>query len=88
MQGHAFKRKATGGQSCAVCGAIPGAAIHLGTLDGMENVDQEREEARQLAEAAELTARMLEARPSIDSRTGLMEENSPLFYGKINATLF
>jgi hypothetical protein len=36
----------------------------------------------------ELTRRLLEPRKSIDVRTQAIENDSPLFYGVINPTLF
>jgi len=47
----------------------------------METSDREGKEARQQVEAAELTARLIEPRPSIERRAGIMERESPLFYG-------
>ena len=55
---------------------------------GMETAVEEQAQAAAVYSGEELTKRMLEARPSIDARAGQMEENSPLFYGKINPTLF
>ena len=57
-------------------------------FDGMAEAVTTQAQAAGEYQAEELTARLLEARPSIDSRTGDMEENAPLFYGKINPTLF
>ena len=58
------------------------------TFAGMEEAVQAQAEAAAIQQAEELTARLLEARPSIDAKAGRMEEESPLFYGKINPTLF
>jgi hypothetical protein len=44
--------------------------------------DTEREAARQIAEAEQLSAVLRSARPSIDRATGNLERESPLFYGK------
>ena len=55
---------------------------------GMETAVEAQAQAAAEYSGEELTKRMLEARPSIDGRTGQMEENAPLFYGKINPTLF
>lgn len=55
--------------------------VHVMALPGMEAVEQEAEEARQQAEAAELTARLLEPRQSIDEKVGKLERESPLFNG-------
>lgn len=54
----------------------------------METAVADQATAAGIQQAAELTARMLEARPSISAKAGEMEERSPLFYGKINPTLF
>lgn len=75
--------------ACAVCGQPAGAVVHVLAFAGMENADTEAEEARQQAEAAELTARLVEARPSIDRAAGEMERDAPLVHGKgSNPTLF
>jgi len=50
-------------------------------LPGLDAADREAEEARQQGEAAELTARLLEPRPTIDEKVGKMERESPLFDG-------
>jgi len=55
---------------------------------GMETAVEEQAQAAAVYSGEELTKRMLEARPSIDARAGSMENDSPLFYGKINPTLF
>ena len=73
---------------CDICNEPEGHPVHVYTLAGMEGSDQQREEARQLQQAEELTARLIEARPSIDAKAGEMEANSPLFYGTIHPTLF
>jgi len=81
MEPHAYRRPARGGQSCEVCGQLPGASVHILAFAGMEAADREAEEARQQAEAAELTARLLEPMGSIDAKAGEMERNAPLFFG-------
>ena len=83
MEGHAFKPGRHTGRwiGCAVCGQPVGAGVHILAFAGMEAANREAEEVRQQAEAAELTARMLEPRPSIDGKVGRMERESPLFYG-------
>ena len=55
---------------------------------GMEAAVEAQAEAAAIYSGQELTAKLLEPLGSIDSRAGLMEERSPLFYGKINPTLF
>jgi len=91
MDGHAFKRGRSTGKwiGCVVCGQSVGAVVHILALAGMEAAEREAEEVRQQAEAAELTARLLEPRPRIDGKVGKMERESPLFHGTgSNPTLF
>ena len=91
MDGHPFRPGRRTGKwiACAVCGQPAGNVAHVLALAGMENADREATEARQAQEAAELTARLVEARPSIDRAAGEMERNGPLFHGKgSNPTLF
>ena len=57
-------------------------------FDGMETAVTEQAQAAAEYSGEELTKRLLEPLGSIDSRAGLMEEMSPLFYGKINPVLF
>jgi hypothetical protein len=63
-------------------------AVESHTFAGMEEAVKEQETAAAIHQGEELTARMLEPRPSISAKAGAMEDNSPLFYGKINPTLF
>ena len=58
------------------------------TLAGMETAVAEQSKAAALYSAEELSARLIEDRPSIDAKTGEMERNSPLFFGTIHPTLF
>lgn len=84
VDGHGFKPGQHTGRwiGCAVCGQPIGATIHILALAGMETSDREGKEARQQVEAAELTARLIEPRPpNIERRAGIMERESPLFYG-------
>lgn len=80
MQGHPFQR-GRHGLTCEVCHQLPGAAVHVLALAGMEAAGREGEEARQRAEAAELTTRLIEPRASMDEKVGELERESPLFYG-------
>ena len=58
-------------------------------LPGMEAADAEREEAAQIAIAEELTTVLRKPLGNIDSATGEMERDSPLFFGTgTNPTLF
>lgn len=55
---------------------------------GMETAVTAQAQAAAVQTAAELTARLIEDRPTIDARAGEMERNSPLFFGTIHPTLF
>jgi hypothetical protein len=81
MQPHPYRRPARGGQSCEVCGSLPGASVHLLVLPGMETAEMEREQARGLMEQMELEERMRTVKADISAKVGEMERNSPLFYG-------
>ena len=58
------------------------------TFAGMESAVEAQAQAAAVYSGQELTERLLEPLGSIDSKAGEMEERSPLFYGKINPTLF
>jgi len=89
MQSHPYRRPAKGGQSCEVCGALPGAVVHLLALPSMEEADREREEARGLMQRMELEETMRTVKADISAKAGEMERNSPLFHGTgSNPTLF
>jgi hypothetical protein len=89
MEPHAYRRPANGGQSCEVCGSLPGAEIHLLALPGMEEAEREREEARGITQRMELEGRMRKVKADISEKAGEMERNSPLFHGTgNNPTLF
>ena len=45
MKYHAYRRPASG-TACEICGARPGAMVHLLRLLMMETAEQEREEAK------------------------------------------
>jgi hypothetical protein len=61
---------------------------NAGTFAGMETAVTEQAQAAAEYSAEELTARLLEPRKSIDAKTQAIENDSPLFYGVINPTLF
>ena len=91
MQAHKYTAVAYAGHRrgiCDVCGKPEGDPTHILILPGMESAVQNQTQAAATYSGEELTKRMLEARPSIDARAGSMENDSPLFYGKINPTLF
>jgi hypothetical protein len=83
VEGHAFKPGRNTGRRirCSVCGQPVGAVVHVRALPGIEAAASKGEEARLSAEAAELRARLLEPRPSIDEKVGKMDRESPLFDG-------
>ncbi len=89
MESHPYRRPAKGGQSCEVCGALPGAVVHLLALPSMEEADREWEEARGLMQRMELEEVMRTPKADISAKTGEMERNAPLFFGTgDNPTLF
>ena len=55
---------------------------------GMETAVEEQAQAAAEYSGQELTAKLLEPLGSIDSKAARMEEDSPLFFGKVNPTLF
>jgi hypothetical protein len=57
-------------------------------FEGMETAVAEQAEAAAVQQAAELTAKLIEPRQSIDTKAADIEYNSPLFYGTIHPTLF
>ena len=58
------------------------------TFAGMEQDVRLQSEAAAVHQAEELSAKLLEPRPSISAKAGEMERNAPLFYGKVEPTLF
>ena len=85
MQSHPYRRPAKGGQNCEVCGALPGAVVHLLALPSMEEADREREEARGLMQRMELEETMRTVKADISAKAREMERNAPLFYGTFAA---
>ena|ERR1039458_7054097 len=85
MQSHPYRRPAKGSQSCEVCGALPGAVVHLLALPSMEEADREREEARGLMQRMELEETMRTVKADISAKAREMERNAPLFYGTFAA---
>ena len=57
-------------------------------FDGMAEAVQLQSEAAGEYQAEELTAKLREPLGNINHRTGSMENDSPLFFGKVNPTLF
>jgi len=66
---------------CDRCAGFASDPLHTLTLAGMETADADREAARQLAQAEELTAAMRQPRASISAKAGRMEREAPLFFG-------
>lgn len=63
--------------------------IESHALPGMETSDQDRLEARAVAEGEELTAAMRQLKRDISSMAGRIEREAPLFFGVgENPTLF
>ena len=58
------------------------------TFAGMETAVELQAESAAEVTAETLTAKLIEARPNIDTKAAEMEMNSPLFYGTIHKTLF
>jgi hypothetical protein len=54
----------------------------------METAVTEQAAAAGEYKAEELTAKLLEPRPSINAAAGRMEQDAPLFFGVIQPTLF
>ena len=57
-------------------------------FDGMAEAVQLQSEAAGEYQAEELTAKLLEPLGNINERAGKIERESPLFYGKVERTLF
>ena len=55
---------------------------------GMESAVVEQQHAAAVQQAEELAAEFTKPLGDISHRAGRMEEDSPLFFGKVNATLF
>jgi len=62
--------------------------IQSHTFAGMETAVTEQAQAAGEYQAEELTAKMREPLGDINHRAGSMENDSPLFFGKVNPTLF
>ena len=81
---HAFAPVYFGGielDRCEICAKYRGDQVHILTLPGCEDAGADRETARQLAEAEELTARMRTPKADVSAKAGRMERESPLFFG-------
>jgi hypothetical protein len=58
------------------------------TFAGMETAVELQSKAAGEYQGEELTAKLLEPLGDINHRAGSMENDSPLFFGKVNPTLF
>ena len=58
------------------------------TFAGMETAVELQSKAAAAKQAEELTAKLREPLGNINHRAGSMENDSPLFFGKVNQTLF
>ena len=75
------------GPACQICGGWADAGYH--NLELFSDADRDREAARQLAQAEEMSATLRSPKASIDRATGILERESPLFFGTgTNPTLF
>ena len=57
-------------------------------FSGMASAVAHQAEAAEEYQGAELTAKLLEPLGNINHRAGDMESNAPLFFGKVQPTLF
>jgi len=72
---------------CALCGGWPDASYH--NLELFTDADREREQARQAQGAVDLAAKMRTAKADVSEAAGIMERESPLFFGTgVNPALF
>jgi hypothetical protein len=78
MTPHAF-RPIKGKKQCAICGGWADANYH--NLELFTDADRDREAARQLTEAEEMTAQMRTPLKDVSTAAGIMERDSPLFFG-------
>lgn len=58
------------------------------TFAGMETAVRDQAQAAAQYQGEELTAKLLEPLGNINAKAARMEEDAPLFFGKVNATLF
>ena len=72
------------GGRCQVCGEVPGDPLHILTLPGCETTDADRETARQLAQAEEMSAELRRPLADISGKARKLEQDSPLFFGTGN----
>ncbi len=80
---HPFQPKKYDRSHCAVCHMAVWHTNHppIEALPGMETVDTERQAARGIAEAEELSAQFKRPLGNVSAKAGDMERNAPLFFG-------
>ncbi len=69
---------------CDICGKPAGDPLHILTLPGCETTDADRETARQLAQAEEMSAELRRPLADISGKARKLEQDSPLFFGTGN----
>lgn len=79
MTPHVFRPIKAKSAQCAICGGWADASYH--NLELFTDADRERETMRQLAEAEELTAKMRRPKADVSKAAGILERESPLFFG-------
>ena len=80
---HAFRAISAKVHRCAVCGGWPDADYH--NLELFTDADRERQAALDLADAERMTATMRTVKGDVSRAAGILERESPLFYGKGDA---
>ena len=89
MTPHTFTPMQYDRQHCASCKMLAGHPLHILTLPGCETTDADRETARQLQQAEDLTAVMRTPKADISAKARKLEQDSPLFFGTgANPSLF
>lgn len=75
------------GPACQLCGGWADHRDH--NLELFTDADRDREAARQLAQAEELTAELRRPLKDVSRAAGIIERESPLFFGSgYNPSLF
>jgi hypothetical protein len=78
-QPHAFRPLKPGSTRCSACGGWADQPCH--SLELFTDTDRDREAARGLAEAAQMTATLRTPMGNVSCQTGNLEQRSPLWYG-------
>lgn len=86
VEPHTFQTNRRGGP-CTVCGGWADASYH--NLELFTDADREREAARGLYQAQVMTNELRKPLKDISKAAGILERESPLFFGSgNNPTLF